>query len=57
MVLEGQVKKGFLGLSRKVAVSAVCSEHLIAVPEPHVGCGHCHEGRSGAAIFDLDTGR
>jgi len=57
MVLEGQVKKGFLGLSRSVAVRAVCSKHLVEVSEPHVGCGHCHEGRSGATIFDLDTGR
>ena len=57
LVLEGQVKKGFLGLSRKVEVSAVCSKHLVAVPEPKVGCGHCHEERPGAAIFDLDTGR
>ena len=58
MVLEGQVRKGFLGLTRgKVEVSAVCSKYLVAVPEPHVGCGRCHEGRSGASIFDLDIGR
>ena len=56
MVLEGFVKKGFLGLSRKVEVSAVCSKYLVPVPEPKVGCGHCHEGRSGPSLFDLDTG-
>jgi hypothetical protein len=56
-VLEGKVKKGFLGLSRKVEASAVCSKHLVVVPEPKTGCGHCHEERPGAAIFDLDTGR
>lgn len=54
LVLEGRVKKGFLGLSRRVEVSAVCSKYLVAVPEPHVGCGHCHEERPGAAIFDLE---
>ena len=56
MVLEGLVKKGFLGLSRKVEVSAVCSKYLVPVPEPKVGCGHCHEARSGPSLFDLDTG-
>ena len=56
MVLEGLVKKGFLGLSRKVEVSAVCSKYLVPVPEPKVGCGHCHEARSGPSLSDLDTG-
>jgi hypothetical protein len=54
MVLEGVVKKGFLGLSRRVEVSAVCTKVLVAVPEPQVGCGHCHEDRPGAALFDLE---
>jgi hypothetical protein len=54
LVLEGRVERRLLGLSRKVAVTAVCSKYLVDVPEPHVGCGHCHEERSGAALFDVD---
>jgi hypothetical protein len=54
LVLEGQVRRGFLGLTRRVTVGAVCSKYLVDVSEPHVGCGHCHEERPGAAIFELD---
>lgn len=57
LVLEGRVKKGLLGLTRRVEVSAVCSKHLVAVPEPHVGCGHCHEDLPGAALFGFEEGR
>ncbi len=56
LVLEGLVHKGFLGLSRRVEVSAVCSKYLVQVAEPHVGCGHCHEERPGAEVFKLDLG-
>ena len=48
LVLEGRVKKSFLGLFRRVAVSSICSKYLIDVPQPQVGCGHCHEERLGA---------
>ena len=51
LVLEGRVQKGFLGLSRKVVVHAVCSKYLVDVPEPHVGCGHCHEERPGIQLL------
>jgi hypothetical protein len=51
LVLEGRVKRSFLGLSRRVEVDAVCSKHLVEVAEPHVGCGHCHEERPGADLF------
>lgn len=54
LVLEGRVEKGLLGLTRRVVVSAVCSKYLVEVPEPHVGCGHCHEERPGAAILQID---
>jgi hypothetical protein len=43
LALEARVGRGFLGLSRRVEVSAVCSERLVPVAEPQVGCGHCHE--------------
>jgi hypothetical protein len=53
LVLEGSVVKRFLGLKRQVIVSAVCAKYLTEVPEPHVGCGHCHEERAGAGMLDL----
>jgi hypothetical protein len=52
LVLEGHVEKGFLGLTRRMAVTAVCTEYLVEVPQPHIGCGHCHENRPGAALFN-----
>ena len=54
LVLEAEVVKGFLGLTRKVVVSAVCAKYVVEVPEPHIGCGHCHEERPGAEIFTLE---
>lgn len=57
MVLEGRVTRGFLGLSRKVTVEAVCSKYLVEVREPHVGCGHCHEERPGAELFKQNEGQ
>jgi hypothetical protein len=51
MVLEAQVEKGFLGLRRRVVVEAVCAKYLESGFDPHVGCGHCHEERAGAAVF------
>ena len=53
LVLEGSVRKGFLGLSRRVTVRAVCAKYVVEVSEPQVGCGHCHEERPGAAILDF----
>jgi len=43
LVLEGRVEKRFFGLSQQLKVSAVCSKQLVEVPNPHIGCGHCHE--------------
>jgi hypothetical protein len=56
LVLEGRVKKGFLGLLRQVAVGAVCTEYLVEVNEPHIGCGHCHEKHPAADLFDRSQG-
>lgn len=48
LVLEGTVKKGFLGLAgRRVEVHAFCSRHLIDVEEPKVGCRQCALERPG----------
>ena len=51
MALEGQVVKGFLGLTRRVQVYAVCTLTATQVQEPRVGCGQCHQHRPGATIF------
>lgn len=41
--LRGRVASGFLGITKKVQVEAVCAQHDVEVKEPKVGCGHCHE--------------
>jgi hypothetical protein len=40
--LNAQVKRSFLGMSRKVEVSAYCTKIQRPVSEPHIGCGQCH---------------
>ncbi|NIU11898.1 MAG: hypothetical protein GWN67_26135 [Phycisphaerae bacterium] len=47
LVLEGTIKKGFLGLNRRVEVTAFCSRHLVEVESPKVGCPHCARERPG----------
>ncbi len=42
MVLEARVVSSFLGLRRRVEVSAMCTRTLENVPEPEMGCGQCH---------------
>jgi hypothetical protein len=55
LVLEGTVKKGFLGFNRRVEVSAFCSRHLVDVPNPQVGCPQCAMERPGLSqLFDSD---
>jgi hypothetical protein len=52
LVLEGTVRKGFLGFNRHVQVAAFCSRHLIDVPQPEVGCPKCAAERPGLqALF------
>lgn len=47
LVLEGTVKKGVLGMNRRVEVTAFCSRHLIEVDKPEVGCLHCAREKPG----------
>jgi hypothetical protein len=47
LVLEGTIKKGFLGFNRHVEVKAFCSRHLVDVPQPQVGCPECARERPG----------
>jgi hypothetical protein len=42
MVLEARVISAFLGLRRRVEVSASCTRSLQVVEEPEIGCGQCH---------------
>lgn len=54
LVMEGTVKRGFLGLGgRKVEITAYCSKHLVDVPNPHAGCPICARERPGFQdLFD-----
>lgn len=47
LVLQGSIEKGFLGLNRRMEVSAFCSKHMIDVPQPKVGCPQCAKERPG----------
>lgn len=42
MVLKPRVNRGFLGLHRRVEISAFCKLQQKNVEEPYVGCGRCH---------------
>lgn len=47
LVLEASIKSGFLGINRRVDVSASCSKHLVEVDKPEVGCPYCAKERPG----------
>jgi hypothetical protein len=47
LVLEGMIRRGVLGVGRRVEVKAFCSRHLIDVPNPEVGCMECARQRPG----------
>jgi hypothetical protein len=42
MVLSGEIKSGFLGLSPRVKISAYCTKVHRDVSNPYIGCGECH---------------
>jgi hypothetical protein len=42
MILEARVGSTFLGLKKKVEVSAFCTRSEADVKEPEIGCGQCH---------------
>jgi hypothetical protein len=42
LVLEARATSGFLGLRRKVEISATCTRTLDPVEVPEIGCGQCH---------------
>lgn len=39
--LRGRAVKGFLGLTKKVQVEAMCAKHGVAIPDPKIGCLQC----------------
>ncbi len=41
--LRARVGKGFLGLTKKVEVEAICVKHGIEVKDPKAGCEKCRE--------------
>jgi hypothetical protein len=43
LIFVGKIERGFLGLNRKMTVTAACSKTHADVVEPAIGCGHCHE--------------
>ena len=55
LVLEANIKKGMLGMNRRVEVTAFCSRHLIDVVQPEVGCPKCAMERPGLReLFEED---
>ena len=42
MILTGEIKKGLLGVGRKVVINAYCKKTHRDVKNPYVGCGECH---------------
>jgi hypothetical protein len=53
LTFVGKIERGFLGLTRRMTVSAHCSKSDAVVLEPAIGCGHCHETLP-ELKFDLD---
>jgi hypothetical protein len=45
------IKRGFLGLGRKIEVAAFCSKHLVDVDEPKAGCPQCNAERPGLSVL------
>ena len=43
MQLKPALKRPFPFLSSRVQANAFCNKAGVAVSEPHVGCGQCHE--------------
>ncbi len=46
MRLRGWVGKGFLGITRKVQVEAICIEHGVEIKDPKAGCPQCAQAKS-----------
>ncbi len=42
MILTGETSNGFLGLGKRIKISAYCKKTHRDVANPYVGCGECH---------------
>ena len=49
MILTLTIKRGLLGIGRKLKVTAFCRRHKIEIKEPPVGCSQCNAERPGIA--------
>lgn len=51
LLLEGRIEKTLFGLREQVKVYAVCTQKMVEVENPAVGCGECHTDRAGSSIL------
>ena len=42
LLYSGRATRGFLGLGKRMVVSAWCDQAAVEVVAPEVGCGQCH---------------
>jgi len=42
MILSGEIKPVFLGLNKKVSITAYCTKTHKDVDNPYIGCSECH---------------
>lgn len=55
MLFEARVASGFLGLRRRVEISATCTRTLEPVEEPEIGCGQCHLNFTDLLVSEDET--
>ena len=49
--LELRIQPTFLGLGRRMTVTAFCDRHDIVIEDPYVGCPKCNAERPGLDAF------
>jgi hypothetical protein len=54
LVLEARATRGFLGLGKRVKISAHCTRTERVVEEPQIGCGECHLELSNIVLPEAD---
>lgn len=42
MALSGEIRGGFMGIGKRMKVSAYCTKTHREVTNPYIGCGECH---------------
>ncbi len=56
LILEAEVQSKFLGLGRRVNISARCIRTHEPVEQPEIGCGLCHQPLTGFELAEVDEG-